>query len=100
MADTTANGWERVLFRYKGWKMKVQIEDGSGHHQTQVRYQTLEQVRQTEPSELRLYFNEVQFLAVPLFEGEETQHRVTPGGGQLVSVDRSRDLTYRIDFYQ
>ncbi|WP_438445241.1 hypothetical protein [Gorillibacterium sp. sgz5001074] len=99
MAEPAGIDWERVLFRYKGWKMKLQIEDASGAHQTQVRYHTLERVLLTEPGELRLYLNEVQFLAVPLFEGELTGHRSTPEGGQFYSKDMSRDLVYRIDFY-
>lgn len=91
--------WPTVLFRYKGWKMKVQIADASGHHQTQVRYQTLERVEQREEAELRFYFNEVQFLAVPVFGQGDTEHRVTSEGGSFVSRDRDRELVYTIDFY-
>lgn len=99
-AASAGNVWETALFRYKGWKMKVQIADAAGQHQTQVRYQTLERVYASEPGELRLYFNEVQFLSVPLFGGEDTRHQVTATGGQFLSHDRERDLIYTIDFYQ
>jgi hypothetical protein len=107
MHNITSNGrdaqsvdWPTVLFRYKGWKMKVQIADASAQHQTQVRYQTLEQVKQSEESELRFYFNELQFLAVPLFDNGDTKHTNTMDGGRFTSHDRSRDLIYTIDFYQ
>lgn len=100
MTETGDRKWETALFRYKGWKMKLQIADALDAHQTQVRYHTLERVWQTEPGELRLYLNDVQFLAVPLFEGEDTVHRLTPTGGRFYSRDTARDLIYTIDFYQ
>lgn len=99
MSEIDTN-WETVLFRYKGWKMKVQIADVTGHHLSPVRYYTLEQLKRTEDRELRFYFNELQFIAAPLFVGEDTRHMVTVNGGRFVSHDRERDLIYTFDFYQ
>lgn len=94
------HSWERHLFRYKGWNMKVQIADQSGSHHSPVRYYTLEQIKPTADGELRFYFNELQFIAVPLFNAEDTRHMVTVNGGRFISIDRARELIYTIDFFQ
>lgn len=82
-----------------GWKMRVRIKDAAGKHHTPNRHYTLAGARRTEDGELRLYFNELQFLAVPLFGGDNTRLESTPQGGRFISHDRERGLIYDVEFY-
>lgn len=91
--------WEHAMLRYVSWKMKVRIVDEQDEHQMPTRYYTLASVKGRDGNELLFYFNELQFLAVPLFEEGETRLETTPLGGHFTSHDRKNGLVYTIEFY-
>jgi hypothetical protein len=93
------HNWETSLLGFTGWKMKLLVEDAAGEHHSPARFYTLAKVTRTEDKELRLYLNELQFVAVPLFFDGDTTLEITPSGGLFRSQDRKANLIYSAEFY-
>lgn len=92
--------WVNRLSRYNGSKMEVVIEDIAGIDPVAPpTIRTLHHISLSEGTHLQFYFNETQFLAIPVYEDDKTS--LEELGDELVfrSHDESAKLIYKLRFH-
>ncbi|QMV44535.1 hypothetical protein [Cohnella cholangitidis] len=92
--------WETRLNAYQGYKMEVIIEDVAGTDPlAPPTARTLHHVRLAEEqTHLQFYFNETQFLAIPVYDDDRTRVEQTGAETIFCSHDDSAKLIYKLRF--
>lgn len=92
--------WENRLSGYYGKMMEVMIEDCAGSDPlAPPASRLLHHVRMVdERTYLQFYFNEIQFLAIPVFDDERTRLEQLKTGTVFISQDADAKLIYRMRF--
>lgn len=87
--------WVEQLAAYVGREMECWIEDVSGEKKTEPTVRKLHKLERSEDG-LKLYFNDTQFLTVPLFEENKTTYNSTKH--EFVTRHEEAELIYWLRF--
>jgi hypothetical protein len=90
--------WETQLGRYAGKKVEVVIEDLAGADPlAPAAMRTLHKVRLTdEGTHVQIFFNDTQFLSIPVFDDLRTCIDEAAGETLFISHDEAGKLIYKL----
>jgi hypothetical protein len=92
--------WELRLSNYNGKMMEVVVEDIAGSDPlAPPSARTLHHVRlNDEQTHLQFYFNDIQFLAIPVFDDGRTRMEESDEETVFLSHDDNAKLIYKLRF--
>lgn len=92
--------WELRLNDYNGKMMEIVIEDVAGSDPLAPPItRSLHHVRMNdEKTHLQFYFNDIQFLAIPVYPDDRTRMKESDDETMWLSHDDNAQLVYKLRF--